>query len=128
MAYWSRNITEDGEPATPWKPVEPRNPYVNTVADSVRELLAYRYKGKPCYEVASVHTADQLTARDALWLAIVKEAVQLEREECALVAWREMVEANITGELEDYAYNTACDDIAAAIRSRSTTDTKEPQQ
>ena len=66
-------------------------------------------------------TADQLHARDAQWLAIVKEAVEREREECALVAWREMVEANITDELEDYAYNTACDDIAAAIRSRSTT-------
>ena len=59
-AYWWRHINEDGEPTTDWHPVEPRNPYVNTVADSVRELRAYEYKGKPCYEVMPVYTEAQL--------------------------------------------------------------------
>lgn len=71
MAYWFRNIDLDGEVINAWRLVEPRNPHMNTVADSVKELLAYRYQGKPCYEVMAVHTADQLAARDAQWQEMV---------------------------------------------------------
>lgn len=86
LAYWFRHINTDGEPTTQWKPVEPRNPHMNTVHDSVKELLAYRYQDKPCYEVSAVHTADQLAARDAQWQAMygpVVEALQamLNRDE-----------------------------------------------
>ena len=71
LAYWFRHINTEGEPTTQWKPVEPRNPHMNTVHDSVTELLAYRYQDKPCYEVSAVHTADQLAARDAQWQEMV---------------------------------------------------------
>ena len=71
LAYWFRHINTEGEPTTQWKPVEPRNPHMNTVHDSVKELLAYRYQEKPCYEVAAVHTAAHLAARDAQWQEMV---------------------------------------------------------
>jgi len=82
LAYWFRHINTDGEPTTQWKPVEPRNPYMNTVHDSVKELLAYRYEGKPCYEVAAVHTAEQLAARDAQWLELVGPVVEALQRLC----------------------------------------------
>ena len=75
LAYWFRHINTDGEPTTQWKPVEPRNPHMNTVHDSVTELLAYRYQDKPCYEVSAVHTADQIAARDAQWQESMKALV-----------------------------------------------------
>jgi hypothetical protein len=58
-------------------------------------------------------TADQLHARDAQWLAIVKEAVLAEREACA--AECESRHANT-----NYRHDTR-HECAAAIRSRSTT-------
>lgn len=57
VAYWFRHINTEGAPTTEWEPVKARNPYMNTVADSVRELLAYRYKDKPCYEVMPLYAA-----------------------------------------------------------------------
>jgi hypothetical protein len=46
-------------------------------------------------------------------------AVRLqEREECAKVAEDEKVDADDTKHEGDYAYNRACEDIAAAIRER----------
>lgn len=80
LAYWFRHINTDGEPTTQWTPVEPRNPHMNTVHDSVKELLAYRYQGKPCYEVAAVHTADQLAARDAQWQEMAGPVVDAARK------------------------------------------------
>lgn len=78
VAYWYRNITPEGEAANSWKPVEPRNPYMNTVEDSVRELLGYRYKDKPCYEVMPVHSADQLRAHsEAVAAAVAKRCIAL---------------------------------------------------
>lgn len=77
-AHWYRNITPEGEAANGWKPVEPRNPYMNTVEDSVRELLAYRYKDKPCYEVMPVNTADQLRAYgEAVAAAVANRCAQI---------------------------------------------------
>jgi hypothetical protein len=57
VAYWFRHINTEGEPTCDWAPVEPRNPHVGTVQDRVRELLGYRYEGKPCYEVMPLYAA-----------------------------------------------------------------------
>lgn len=78
VAYWYRNITPEGEAANSWKPVEPRNPYMNTVEDSARELLGYRYKDKPCYEVMPIHSADQLRAHsEAVAAAVANRCADL---------------------------------------------------
>ena len=60
VMYQFRNIVEGVVPSeAAWKEVKPRNPYMNTVQDSVKELLAYRYKGQPSYEVRALYTAPQ---------------------------------------------------------------------
>lgn len=38
-----------------WKPVEVRNTYTDTIEERVRELKAYRYDGKPVYEVRALY-------------------------------------------------------------------------
>lgn len=48
-----------------------------------------------------------------------KDARALAYEECAKVALDEKVDAESTQDGQDQAYNTACDHIAAAIRSMS---------
>jgi len=62
-----RNIV-GGDPATDWQECKPRNPYINTVQDTVNELLAYRYDGRPCYEVRALYTHPQ--ASEPAWLPI----------------------------------------------------------
>lgn len=52
----------------------------------------------------------------ALVRASEKRGRELEREDCAKVAEAEQVNAEATGDETDYAYNRACEDIAAAIR------------
>jgi len=42
-----------------WKLVEPRNPHMDTVQDLTKELEAYRYEGKPVYEVRALYTTAQ---------------------------------------------------------------------
>jgi hypothetical protein len=57
VAYWFRHINTEGEPTDDWKPVKANDFYMQTVEDSVRELLVYRYEGKPCYEVMPLYAA-----------------------------------------------------------------------
>lgn len=40
-----------------WTLVEPRNPHMDTVHDRIQELEAYRYDGKPVYEVRALYAA-----------------------------------------------------------------------
>ena len=65
-------------------------------------------------------TADQLSARDAQWLAIVKEAVEREREACAKVC-DELEPPELMAGAWTAGWSDGTDDCAAAIRSRSTT-------
>jgi hypothetical protein len=57
VAYWFRHINTEGEPTDDWKPVKANDFFMQTVEDSVRELLAYRYEGNPCYEVMPLYAA-----------------------------------------------------------------------
>lgn len=55
---WLNPANNPDEPtsATEWTLVEPRNSYVDTVEDRIRELESYRYDGKPVYEVRALYT------------------------------------------------------------------------
>lgn len=68
-----------------------------------------------------IYFADhQLTDRDQQWLAIVKEAVLAEREECAKACEELELKERISGQWTA-GWCEGTDDCAAAIRSRSTT-------
>lgn len=56
-------------------------------------------------------TADQM--RD-----YARAAIAAEREACVQVCLAELAGAHITGHMEDFAYNTAVEECAAAIRAR----------
>jgi hypothetical protein len=71
VAYWFRHINTEGEPTDDWKPVKANDFYMQTVEDSVRELLAYRYEGKPCYEVMPLYAAPAAPA--PAWREVAKE-------------------------------------------------------
>ncbi|WP_396180077.1 hypothetical protein [Flavobacterium sp.] len=79
------------------------------------------------YGAAPVYDDDQLAARDALWLAIVKDAVEREREACAKACEELELKERISGQWTG-GWCEGTDDCAAAIRSRSATEVKEPQQ
>ena len=62
VLYQYRWLNPDNNPnigknETAWLPVEPRNVHTDTVENRVRELWAYRYGGKPVYEVRPLYTA-----------------------------------------------------------------------
>jgi hypothetical protein len=100
--------------------------YLN--ATTARGALRARGKSLERFDAAPVYTADQLTARDQQWLAIVKEAVEAEREACAAAcAGIYAGHAAAARRLEDREATHAAgqrdgaNECAAAIRSRSTT-------
>ena len=70
--------------------------------------------GRPDEAWPDYFTADQLAARDQQWLAIVTEAVERERAECAKVC----EQSDEEGEGPD-CWGWHAKDFAAAIRSRS---------
>lgn len=74
---------------------------------STAQHISHPILRKVLFEPGSYYTADQLTARDQQWLAIVKEAVEREREECAKDCER--------------AQRNGFSNCATTIRSRSTT-------
>lgn len=111
-AYWYRPISTEGEPMGAWKPVEPRNLHMNTASDTVRELLAHRYKDKPGYEVMPVHTATTVRR-------LIAEAVEREREECAKVCEQRAGTASMFANSKAASeHNRAVKGCAAAIRAR----------
>ena len=82
-----------------------------------------------------VFSFTQVEERDQQWLAIVKEAVEREREACAaecagIYAAHAAAARRLEGREATHAagQRDGANECAAAIRSRSTTDTKEPQQ
>jgi hypothetical protein len=58
VLYQFRNII-DGKPVNAWSEVNPRNPNMQTLQEAIQELLAYRYKNLPCYEVRALYTKPQ---------------------------------------------------------------------
>jgi hypothetical protein len=97
--------------------------YLN--ATTARGALRARGKSLERFDAAPVYTADQLTARDQQWLAIVKEAAEREREACAAAC--EAIEDDYhTRESRRYPElrsdaEEGSGKCAAAIRARSTT-------
>lgn len=79
-----------------WRPVEPRGS--ESMEDRVRELEAYRYGGKPCYEVRPLYTS---APQDGEAFDVVRELVEAERLDAR----------GVTGTL---------DEIAAALRAKAT--------
>lgn len=67
-----------------------------------------------------VFSFTQVEERDQQWFAIVKEAVEREREECAKACDELELKERISG-LWVAGWCEGTDDCAAAIRSRSTT-------
>lgn len=62
------NNPDEEEHTIEWKEVKPYNPYVGTVLSEVANLEAYRYNGKPVYEVRGLVPASALAAsKDAAW-------------------------------------------------------------
>ena len=122
VAYWWRHINVDGEPTTYWKPCEPRNIHVNTVQDTVNELLAYRYKGKPCYEVRELCFV--ASAQAAVEAARLQGAAERERELREMTVLPEPFYQSANGEdLEFYDVDTT-ERIAAAARLQGAEDVK----
>ena len=78
VMYQYRNIVE-GEPKTEWEEVKPRNPHMETVQDSINELLAYRYKGRPSYEVRALYAAPQPTTPEPVNQALIGQLKEFAR-------------------------------------------------
>jgi hypothetical protein len=55
------NYPAQDESALAWKPVE--HPHWQSLDDRLSELRAYRFDGKPCYEVRSLYAAPPAAAQ-----------------------------------------------------------------
>ncbi|CAB5224450.1 hypothetical protein UFOVP393_82 [uncultured Caudovirales phage] len=70
------NPSGDNHPGSmmEWKPVEPS--WNQTVEQKCAELAAYRYGGKPVYEVRALYATQQVTQHPCKWPTCQSEKVQ----------------------------------------------------